>query len=290
MKNTIYDENNLVMCRDTPDMIDISENNIDEFLNDKNAEIEYLEDGTMMRLYYNASVDKWMCATNNKNDANDAYWSSSKSFGDMFWEIIGEEYDNFIRVLDKNFTYFFILMHTENIHIINIKTNLLIYLYSLNNENEDLCKIFPVKLFDFVKAPIKYNHKNHNSFLKKRGLCICYDNKIFYKYDFYFFTRIKIVRGNKPNIVKRFLELMIEDDYKNMNILKKYYKNFKFDDIIDFINNLYNDYIDSHVKHEKTITNVETLKWCKKLHYIYKTFNTKINKKTVIKMLSENSF
>lgn len=289
MKNTIYDENDKIICRNTPDMIDISEKDISDFLNDKNTEIEYLEDGTMIRLYYDLSSGRWMCATNNKNNAHDAYWSSSKSFGDMFWEIVGDNYDNFIKVLDYNFTYFFILMHTENIHIINIKTNLLIYLYSLHNENGDLCKIFPINFFNFVKTPIKYKREHNTNFLKKRGLCILHDN-IFYKYDFYFFTRLKNARGNKPNIIKRFLELMYDDDYKNMNILKKYYKNYDFESVVNFINDLYNDYIDSHVKHEKTISDEETLKWCKKLHYIYKTTNTKINKKTVIQLLSQNSF
>jgi hypothetical protein len=47
--------------------------------------MEYCEDGTVIRLYnYN---NNWYTATTRCIDATKSYWSSEKTFNDMFWEI-----------------------------------------------------------------------------------------------------------------------------------------------------------------------------------------------------------
>lgn len=286
MNNYIRDEQNNILCVQTPFIKDVSEKSITEILlefsgvNDLN--VEYLEDGTLVRLY-NDGQD-WKVATNNKEDAYKSYWSSNKSFGEMFWEIVDDK-DQFVKVLDSNFTYFFVLLHVENIHVIKINKNSLVYLYSLNNKDETECKNFPIDSFVYVKTPIIHNFTM--PFLKKRGIIFKYNNE-YYKKDFDYFLMIKEARGNEPNILKRYLELLYDNDSKNIRILKRHYKNINFDSVLKFVNKLYTDYIESHIKKVKQITDEEILLLCKKLHYHYKTSNEKITKKIVIKILQNS--
>lgn len=283
--NNFIKENDNIMCFETPLLIDVSNENIMDLLTKyNNKEIEYLEDGTMMRLYYNTINKEWVLATNNIIDASQAFWTSSKSFAELFWEIVGNDKEEFINVLDTEFTYYFILLHTENIHIINIRRNLLIYSYSINNSTGDKCRIFPIKFFNFVKSPIKFKGDLET---KKRGLLI-HDDGNLYKYDFEFFQKMKIVRGNEKSVEKRYLQLMYEGDFEKSKILKNYYKNHNFDNLMNLVNKVYSCYIDSHIKHEKIEMDEKVLKLCKTLHYHYKTFNEKINKKNVMKILASS--
>ena len=86
--------------------------------------MEYCEDGTVIRLYnYD---NEWYTATTRCIDARKSYWSSEKTFNDMFWEIFNNSgYE--ISQLDPSYTYSFILIHRENRIVVNHKYNNLIY-------------------------------------------------------------------------------------------------------------------------------------------------------------------
>lgn len=75
--------------------------------------VEELYDGTVIKLYY--YDDKWNVATNNCIDAGNAYWTSDKSFLQLFEEA-SEQLD--YNLLKKEFCYTFILLHPENINVL----------------------------------------------------------------------------------------------------------------------------------------------------------------------------
>ena len=77
-------------------------------IDNENTTVEYCEDGTIIRLYnYN---DNWYTSTTKTINASVSYWSSSKSFHELFSELFDEKY---LEILDKNSTYFFILLEVE---------------------------------------------------------------------------------------------------------------------------------------------------------------------------------
>ena len=65
--------------------------------NEEDSIIEYCEDGTVIRVYYD-NTKGWRFSTNKCIDAFSSYWTSSKSFGEMFDKLFDEKmYDIIIR-------------------------------------------------------------------------------------------------------------------------------------------------------------------------------------------------
>ena len=106
---------------------------------------EYCEDGTVIRLYNHKGI--WMTCTKKCINAKTSYWSSLKSFNDMFWEIFGNtKFD--ITNLDKNCTYLFSLLHMDNILVVRHDKNELVYLGSINNDTCEFDSDSQFKLFE----------------------------------------------------------------------------------------------------------------------------------------------
>ncbi|AYV79844.1 MAG: RNA ligase [Faunusvirus sp.] len=83
------------------------------------TQIECSMEGTFMPLYfYNG---KWCLSTRKCIDAATSIWSSNKSYYDMFVECFGDQdgVDKFYGKLDKNYIYYFVLVHHENKYLIN---------------------------------------------------------------------------------------------------------------------------------------------------------------------------
>jgi hypothetical protein len=84
-----------------------------------NLKIEPIYDGTLMRLAYFPSLEKWLLSTNAKADAYQAKWLSDSSFGTMFDQAMKHikaqiNYD----YLDQNQVYLFFLQHPHNVIVI----------------------------------------------------------------------------------------------------------------------------------------------------------------------------
>jgi hypothetical protein len=133
------DTNKIVaMCYPQIDDINTKEQ-LDDLIKRDSTTIEFCEDGTIIRLYnYN---DIWYTSTTKCIDASMSYWSSSKSFNELFWELFNKKH---LENLDKNSTYFFILLHKENRMVIKHKNNSLIYISRIDNKTsiEDNTFIF----------------------------------------------------------------------------------------------------------------------------------------------------
>jgi hypothetical protein len=282
---------------------------IDNIKNEKHIRMEYCEDGTIMRLYnYNG---EWYTATTRCINGSDSYWSSNKTFDDMFWETFNRKN---IDKLDENKTYIFILLHTENRIVVRHKFNTLVYICSIDNNTmeEDYRNVF----YNYNQKH-NYNNKNEqetinirrpkqilnfdvNLFVKepetyfnqtKRGLILKIYDEInqqwdSYKYDFDAYKMVKAVRGNVPQIRMRFLELL--NDPNSLLLLEYHYPEHKFlfamikNGVNNICKQIHKLYVDSHIKHNVQVQEDNKFyRTLRQLHAQYKITNTPITLKDV---------
>lgn len=277
---------------------------IDNTTNEKHIRMEYCEDGTIMRIYNYKG--KWYTATTRCISGSDSYWSSNKTFDDMFWETFNKKN---INKLDENKTYIFVLLHTENRIVVKHRYNMLVYICSIDNNTmeEDYRNVFythhnqnneheinsirrPKQILNFdvnlfVQEPETYFNQT------KRGLILkIYDDQIrqwnSYKYDFDAYKMVKTVRGNVPQIRMRFLELLNEPN--SLLMLEYHYPEhrFLFAMIKNGINNvckqIHKLYVDSHIKHNVQVQEDNKFyRTLRQLHAQYKITNTPITLKDV---------
>jgi hypothetical protein len=300
--------NGLILEKDTLNVICASQYDFEsEIPNDcEFLDAEYCEDGTVLRLYY--YNDRWCVATRKCIDARISYWSSEKSFDEMFWELFK---DADLTQLNTKCTYLFILLHNENNHVVKHVKNTLVYTGCIDNEileyvDDNIVDRFkidtlvlPQKLNLSVNDSIEDNYERYfNPF--KRGVILRFktkENNIKYmKYDFKSFSYIKDIRGNEPSIRVRYLQLLSEPD--RLQIFINYYPEheFLFEMIYHNINtvchSIYRIYRETHVKHYYKIDNTHLyFQTIKQLHAQFKLTNTPITVNDVfLKLKSLNPF
>lgn len=302
-------ETNKVVCMSQNKFVHVNKdgsqiNQIEDLKsNHSRFRMEYCEDGTVIRLYnYN---DTWFTATTRCVDARKSYWSSEKTFNDMFWEIFNSSNYN-VEQLDKTHTYLFILIHKENRIVVNHKYNNLIYIGRIHNETkqEDFTNYFynedprrcirRTKNID-VSSVINYPLDDYH-LPDKRGVILKFldtttNSWKLYQYDFNNYTQIKEVRGNVPLIRMRYLELLDQPD--KLQILETNYPEHKmvFAMIKHCMNKLYREvhnlYYQSHIKHNVTVEETHKLyRTLKQLHGQYKKQGTIITLEEVTKKVN----
>jgi hypothetical protein len=234
---------------------------------DVDAELEYCEDGTVIRVYN--YLDSWHVATTKKMDASKAFWGGSKSFGEMFMESCKIDWDS----LDTNYTYNYILKHVENRIVVNHHVNSVMFVSKINNMSGEVDKTSSeIETFKYIS-----NTSFEEYFIgSKRG--VIYKN---YKYDFSNYTLVKSVRGNVPHMQMRYLQLL--NDPSSLFILENTYPecHFTFAMVKHCLLNLYKQvhsmYIESHVKHLMQVYPAHPMyRTLKQLHSQYKSDNTVI--------------
>lgn len=286
-------ETNNIVCMSQNKFIDINhENNlgqqqIEELLSQSSYfTFEYCEDATRVSLYhYNG---KWVTATTKCIDGKFSYWAD-KTFYELFWD----NFDNSIE-LDTAFTYVFILKHINNRIVVKHSKNELVFVCRINNSSfeEDftniaykmlstttLIKQVDKVIGDTIQFPLE------QYFIEsKRGLLFKFvinDFFVTFKYDFDFYTRVKLIRGNVPLIRERYIELLGKPN--ELNDLRYFYNehHLLFAYIDHNMNNIYKQihqmYIDSHIKHKLLVTdNHQFFQTLRQLHGHYKKHNTPI--------------
>jgi hypothetical protein len=263
----------------------------------KDIQIEYCEDGTLMRLY--SYKDEWFVATTRCFDARNSFWISNKSYHDLFFQV----FKNNIGTFSKEHTYLFILLHTDNRLVISHKKNNLIYLCNINNKNlhesfnsyrswadddetEDTSNLDSVKttresivklddLVDDTKRGFIFRVKTENN------------SYITFVYDFLNFEKNKLIRGNNNRIHFRYLEILT----KNPEFITEFdnsYPEHKFlfasihHCLDSLVKNVHQLYMKSHVKHFIKVDDTHLYyKTLMHLHSIYKKENKIITKQVV---------
>lgn len=278
---------NRIICTPQNKLLEINRSlqkeHIETLLNTSSKmRMEYCEDATRISLYYYKG--EWFTATTKCIDAKTSFWSSDKTFDELFWEVFDKD---FMHILDPEFTFTFLLIHKDNRIVVKHKFNNLIYINKINNKNqiEDYTNYFyketPKRIIRRTKEIYGYAIKFplDDYFLQnKRGIIIKFlvnNSWISYQYDFCDYSKIKEIRGNTPSIKMRYLELL--SDSESLSHLLYYYSehNLLFSSINHQIEKLYKDvhqlYFNSHVKHNITIYEVHPFfRTLKQLHAQFK--------------------
>jgi hypothetical protein len=296
----IFEKNtNKIVCMAQPSIIDVS--NIDvigKALEDSAACIEACEDGTVIRLYhYNG---KWRTATTRCIDGSQSRWSSQKSFDEMFWEIFGHD---FLDTLDSNYTYIFIMLHSENTIVVHHAKNELVLLDKVHNETlcEDTCE--KLLAHPNVRAPINVRDAMHNlqaveagcvGLQNVRGIVVRMKEKnswVSFKYDFPLYSRVKQVRGNTPCVRNRILELL--KDPKSLQCLEEHYPEYRMlvalarHSLANTVKTIHKLYVVSHIKHLIQVGEDNIYhRTLKQLHAQYKNTKTPITYNDVMVKVS----
>lgn len=249
-------ESNKVVCMAQNKIIKkIKDDDMEDLKKKYEMNLEYCEDGTVIRLYnYNK---RWYTATTKCIDARHSYWSSDKTFDEMFWSLFDEK---LLKDLHEEYTYSFILLHKENRIVVNHQNNQLVYVSRTNNitkEDSDENSFCFVKLTSLEPLSQGKLLEDYYSPTKRGVILKCLDKingkLLTYQYDFKRYEEIKNVRGNVPLLRMRYLELL--SDPESLELLEKYYpeNQMLFAMIKHCVGNLYREihqlYYNSHIKH-----------------------------------------
>lgn len=290
-----FSESSAIVCSNEDKIIDLTLEKARELVNSSNVfRTEYCEDGTVIRLYFHNN--KWNTATTKCLDARNSFWSSHKTFDELFWEVFDPFY---LSALDTKCTYIFILLHTENRIVARHRYNCLTFISCINNETGAINYKNIFKDSKNIKRPLVINDdpkkivQDIKAYFnpQKRGILFKVKDPntlaiTTYKLDFEEYAVVKKIRGNVPQIRMRYLELL--NDIESSKLLKYYFNESKF--VFDFVEHsltnlskeIHQLYMESHVKHTIKIDETHPFhRTLRQLHAQYKTTNQPITKQAV---------
>ena len=226
-------------------------------LNDKNLEILPSINGTLIRTFY--YKDTLYFATKKCINANHAYWSSKKSFGQMFQECLDVYKDKIsLDNFSGGYNHFFIMQHLENDNILPIPGNNLVHISTFNlNKNEFKVQYFGISKPQFIEIRDKATleimiHKKTINFegyvlFNKNEMGLVHQKIIFPSY----INRSQLY-GNTRSRLFRFLEIQ-----NNVDLVRDYLDRFpnqkdlfyEYEQkLLSFCKNLHETYLNIRVK------------------------------------------
>lgn len=323
--NEIYKEcrSMIIDTYDSPKIVSYSHDNvlyssIEEYLIEENDIIEESYEGSMVNVFNNN--DKWYFSSTKCPSINNSYFfSDKKSHGEMLDEILKQYYpdadnvrDEFVKNLDKNKCYFFIILHHENKYIVDYSyvygTNYKRLVHIITRDKVSQIEEYNNLDLDYLIKPKKFcnpseakewlNNNDINDFCYKEGLIIKRRNpennkNILIKIPSDRYTSIRIEKPNYSNVWVGCIEIFQRNNasYSPDNYLQLYYpekikSNLDVTGILHFIfknlsYELYNiymyftDYDQTNGKYEKK--NAEVFNKLFSNHQL-KTFNNQILK------------
>jgi len=243
---------------------------------------EFVE-GTMVNVFWDDSIGShgnWEISTRNTVGATSCFYKGkpSKTFREMFFEAAKEVNLEF-SLLDKKYSYSFILQHPENRIVVPFKkpTLYLAGVFSIVYENEqifvdaydhqDFRKIFFENKLMNVKFPEQYSFSKYSELIEKYGsMNTSYDvvgvvlhNKVTgerSKIRNPVYEQVRNLRGNQPKLQYQYLCLRKEG--KVSEFLKFYTENKKEfsgfrEQVHLFTNTLFSNYISCYIKKERPL-------------------------------------
>jgi len=250
---------------------------------------EFIE-GTMINVFWDPDVGIngcWEMATKNEVGANTCFFKNykdNKTFRTMFLEAAIEN-NLILDLLDKNYSYSFVLQHPFNRIVVPfLKPQLyLIAIYRkfywidrLNNDKMSI-QIFPIEISQVakygllnttIKFPTKYEFTSYSDLIKEYASM----NTPYYivgvvihntetgercKIRNPVYEQVKQLRGNQPKIQFQYISLRTQGKVSEfLNFYPEYKKDFSFfrDTVHLFTNTLYANYKECFIKKEKKLS------------------------------------
>lgn len=240
---------------------------------------EFVE-GTMINVFWDDSIGLeggWEIATRNTVGATSSFYKSkqSKTFRDMFLEAASENKMDF-SILDKKYSYSFVVQHPENRIVVPFKKPqlYLVAVYSINNDNNgitvDAHDSQQFKEFfstTSVKFPYYYNFHTYSDLIENcASMNTRYDcvgvvlhNKLTgerSKIRNPVYEQVRNLRGNQPKLQYQYLSLRKEgkvgEFLKFYPESKKEFSGFR-DQVHLFTDTLFSNYVSCYIKKEKPL-------------------------------------
>lgn len=260
----------------------------DELLKPENiVSITETEDGTMLKVfYYN---EEWVVSTNRRIDAKRVKWSSSKTFYELLldhFKCTSEELETlFSESLDKSRTYSFILLSSENQHVIYYEKSRLIFVESRHNLTFEQFSEIPSFSDEQKDVPRGDFLEKLNSLTRQscRGAIV---NGI-YKVDYPWFEMADKLRKNLPTLKLSYIACNTDE----RRLFRIFFGNELYYNYLDNLINqialfIYNAYRESYVRKLYRIPTDHPVSFVtNKLHFIYRTTKIPIDFHQVISVL-----
>jgi hypothetical protein len=229
---------------------------VDEYKFEDNDIIEESFEGTMINVFYHN--DKWYFSSTRCPSIDESFFfTDKKSHGEMFNEILSQYYkdvenvrDEFVKNLDKNKCYFFVILHHENKYIVDYTsiydTNYKKLVHIITRDKETQIEENNSLNINFLIKPNKFNSfneakewlQNNNTNCNKEGLIIKRKNQdnnknILIKIPSNIYTTIRIEKPNYANIWVGCIEIFQRNNpiYNPDNYLQKYYPDKKINNL-----------------------------------------------------------
>lgn len=284
-RSLVFDENCNLLCF-SPNKTDYK----DKFFENVNTDdliIEPLIEGTMINLFYDSRVDKWLISTKSTIGGNVSYFKNtnnekSKTFKEMFEDATGNDKSKFVENLSKNNVYSFVLQHPDNriVTYFSVPNLILVEKYCIQDNK-----------IEYISPPsenlIKFNNEfdinigpySQNQFPPNVMGCILknHKNNTRVKYRNTTFEYIKKLRGNQCKLEYTYLQLRKNGRLKEYLQWYPEHSNEMIqykDKLHNFTNSLYNNYISCYIKKVKPLKEYpyEFKNHMFNLHEIYKDF------------------
>jgi len=240
---------------------------------------EFVE-GTMINVFWDDSIGLtggWEIATRNTVGATSSFYKSkqSKTFRDMFLEAASENKMDF-SILDKKYSYSFVVQHPENRIVVPFKSPqlYLVAVYSIVNDNNGII----VEAHDSqqfkesfsttsVKFPYYYNFHTYSDLIENcASMNTRYDcvgvvlhNKLTgerSKIRNPVYEQVRNLRGNQPKLQYQYLSLRKEgkvgEFLKFYPESKKEFSGFR-DQVHLFTDTLFANYVSCYIKKERPL-------------------------------------
>jgi hypothetical protein len=244
-------------------------------------------EGTMVNLFYDKRIQLWEISTRSAVGGSYFYYRNkpehTKTFYKMFMEIMaaGENQElndlPFLTYLPKSCSYSFVLQHPEN-HIIlsiqrprlflvavyDIRDNHVVAIPSVVYENWDIFMgvhgiiEFPQSYeFTFSYSELKEKYASTQTEYTYLGImltCLSSGDRCVMRNPNY--EKLKVIRGNNPNIQYQYLALRriqkVKDFLHYFPQYKKLFYQF-YNELNEFIENVHTSYLRYYVKKDRTI-------------------------------------
>jgi len=283
LRSLIFDENCNLLCF-SPVKSSYKNAFFENNPNKQELIVEPLFEGTMINLFYDNRVSKWLISTKSTIGANINYFKNSINKSKTFKEMVDDAMnkDNLdLQKLNKAETFSFVLQHPENriVNLFNYPKLILIEKYRIQQNNIEFLEMAPLN--SLIKFNFEFNLENgpYNGIQVPPNIMGCviknHVNNQRVKYRNPTFEYVKELRGNQPKLEYTYLQL------RKNGRLKEYLKWYPehsdemilFRDKIHKFNiNLYNNYVGCYIKKVKPLKEYpfEYKNHMFELHEIYK--------------------
>jgi len=255
--------------------------------------LEYL-DGTCIRVYFHNN--EWRVATKGHTDANRTKWSSEKSFGTLFQEVLqgysGFSYD----LLQRENTYVFLLQHSDNKIVCPVLENKIVL--SEVYDNQTLVRVEPspelVACFGGLRKIAISNTRELQVFLEvaeisQKGVYFRHktNNSRFYVVCKKYHEREQL-KGNTLDMKKQYCELRHANNHHQFTTQFPEYAPMVSEleqQIQNYVRHIHNLYMSKHVRKETVECNPIEKKFLYTIHGFYLRTRQKMTTKLVENLL-----